>query len=500
MKETMKAFAQSYGFLLGAIFYISFVLGILWFFFSALRIVAAIVNVSTGIGTILIIPIFLIALIFKRSRSFCGRFTLIFSYMLGASSWLTATVNLHELWGKAAVGIGVLFLGVGPIPLGCIALLVHHQFATTFEIIAQLVVAFILRAVGLWIDSAKQRSDLREREYAPQDAEGQYEYALNLLDQVGKFTGSVEDLPPEEQSAITSRSQNTIRVAVGWLRRSAQQDYGEAQVFLGKVLSSGGDYNFLLDEKEASVWFLKAAELGIPKAQSAIGKRYRSGRGVTRNYAAAIIWLLKAAVQDDADAQSTLGMMYFSGDGVTDGYKQSFEWTLKAAEQGHREAQNNLGVLYQNGYGVRKNYRKAIEWFTKAAEQGVVLAQREVGLYHAWGRSRGVAKDHEKAAEWFQLAAEKNDAVAQFQLALLYMYGKGVGKNGSVAVSYALRSADQGNTEAQCLLGEAYFFGKGVAVDRHQASIWFRKAADQGNSRAKNKLAEFAEAFAPDDH
>ncbi len=47
---------------------------------------------------------------------------------------------------------------------------------------------------------------------------------------------------------------------------------------------------------------------------------YKEGRGVERDYTAALEWYRKAATEGDAEAQFTVGLMYDAGRGADQNY------------------------------------------------------------------------------------------------------------------------------------------------------------------------------------
>jgi len=72
----------------------------------------------------------------------------------------------------------------------------------------------------------------------------------------------------------------------------------------------------------------------------------------------------------DADAENQLGEMYLFGRGVARDYQAAMVWFLKASEQGHPVAPNHIGRLYLNGEGVAQNAIEACVWYTLSAERG----------------------------------------------------------------------------------------------------------------------------------
>ena len=86
-------------------------------------------------------------------------------------------------------------------------------------------------------------------------------------------------------------------------------------------------------------------EQGDASAQVALGLMYDSGRGVPRDYAAAMSWYRKAADQHNASAQSALGFMYAVGHGVERDDAAAMAWYRRAANQGDTSAQAALGFM-----------------------------------------------------------------------------------------------------------------------------------------------------------
>lgn len=156
------------------------------------------------------------------------------------------------------------------------------------------------------------------------------------------------------------------------------------------------------DYEQAAVWYAKAAELGDPKAQSALAGCYAGGRGVARDGAQAAAWYEKAALQGYAKAQNALGDLYHNGRGVERDEAQAAAWYEKAARQGYAKAQFNLGLCYSNGWGVDRDDAVAMLWYQEAARQGHADARSVVGACYEQGR--GVEQNSDLAMEWYQKA------------------------------------------------------------------------------------------------
>ena len=107
---------------------------------------------------------------------------------------------------------------------------------------------------------------------------------------------------------------------------------------------------------------------------------------------------LQEAKDGDADAQWSLGMMYLIGRGVEKDYKAAIKWYAKAADQGHARAQCRLARAYRFGLGVDRDCEKAIYWYTKSAEQGDVGSLGDLEFMYRYAQD--IAQDDKTAVEW----------------------------------------------------------------------------------------------------
>ena len=211
----------------------------------------------------------------------------------------------------------------------------------------------------------------------------------------------------------------------------------------------------------------RIAEQGEAAAQTELGARYETGRGVTRDYEEAVRWYRRAVDQGHARGQASLGAAHSNGTGVPHDDEAAVPWFRRAAEQGDARGQNGLGFMYANGWGVREDHAEAVRWFRLAADQGDADAQRNLGAMYANGW--GVREDHAEAARWYRLAADQGNAIAQRYLGFMYANGEGVREDHAEAVRWYRLAADQGYATAQYNLGFMYENGRGVRQDRAEA-------------------------------
>ena len=121
------------------------------------------------------------------------------------------------------------------------------------------------------------------------------------------------------------------------------------------------------------------------------------------------------------------------------------------------------------------------------AEQGDAKAQHELGVRYKFGR--GLGQDDAVAVSWFRRAAAQGYAAAQASLGYGYASGRGVLQDHAEAVRWYRRAADQGHARGQNNLGYAYETGRGVSQDHAEAVRWYHLAAEQGDAFGQGNLA-----------
>lgn len=240
------------------------------------------------------------------------------------------------------------------------------------------------------------------------------------------------------------------------------------------------------DYYQAKRWFLKAAKLGLPKAQNKLGDCYFYGLGVERDYAIALKWYRRASERGCADAQFNLASMYLSGTGTPQDSVKAAKWYMRAAKQGSPLGQFNLGLMYERGMGLSQDYTEAANWYKKAAQNGYVPAQ--VNLAYMYDAGNGVPQDSVESAKWYRKAANQGNHHGQYNLALLYQLGQGVPQNDVKAVKWFRSAAEKGMPEAQNKLAFCYLTGRGVNKDFAEAIKWYKKASQQGYPVAQFNL------------
>ena len=177
---------------------------------------------------------------------------------------------------------------------------------------------------------------------------------------------------------------------------------GSATVFYLDALSKNAPPP--VDEGPSRLDLLRAeAEKGEPVALTKLAERYRRGRGVARDLAAAHIFFEQAAKRGYAPAQMALGEMHEKGEGTRQNYNRAAHFYGLAGERGKlAEALYALGLLYSSGRGVPNDHAKAQNLYKRAAERGHPVAQYLIGnqYEHGWG----VQKSAIQAVVWYTLS------------------------------------------------------------------------------------------------
>lgn len=269
----------------------------------------------------------------------------------------------------------------------------------------------------------------------------------------------------------------------------------------GKMLLGG--MGIPSDKQQAVVYILKAAEGGMPAAQTELGTLYAEGNGVSKNLAQAAQWHRKSALQGNSKGMWNYGNALKEGAGLPHDYDQALFWMSEAASQGYKRKFDKLMshmdsvgtdpfLNYVNGmklYLINGSMKEATEQFKKVEKakidegkimQAVILASK-----------RNEKPNAKKAVKELEKLSDSNPE-ATFYLATLYEAGNGVGQNMSKAIELYRRASDMGYGKAQCYLADIYYEGRGVEKDLISAVSLYMKAQEnrQLSQNGATRLAE----------
>jgi TPR repeat protein len=213
---------------------------------------------------------------------------------------------------------------------------------------------------------------------------------------------------------VTSPSDDDqMQRGVEFLRKAAEQNDGEALLFLSNLATSGRGVP--LSEIDAFNYCLRAATSGMPEAQHRLAMMHVNGRGTMRDPEVAVGWYKKAATQGYAPAKHALALLLLttSRDGV--GNSEAINWLQSAANDGHREAVFFLaGAIAHGDYGLAKDEMKAAEMALPRAEAGD--AEFQFALATLFLKGEIFSDRRADGRNWLEKAAASGHAAAQQML------------------------------------------------------------------------------------
>ncbi len=89
----------------------------------------------------------------------------------------------------------------------------------------------------------------------------------------------------------------------------------------------------------------RLAHQGMAVAQHFLGWHYHKGIGTDQNDRQAVLWWQKAALQGVAESQQGLGWAYANGRGVEANAEEAYRWYNRAVASGDEEARSGLSEI-----------------------------------------------------------------------------------------------------------------------------------------------------------
>ena len=218
------------------------------------------------------------------------------------------------------------------------------------------------------------------------------------------------------------------------------------------------------------------ANAGDAGAARTLGMTFETGRGVRRDYAAALYWYERAAALGSPAGMFAAGQFYDTGRGVAPDRARAVEYYQRAAARGFGPAEYRLAVL------TEKNDRAAaLRLYKSAAAHGVGKAQQRLAALTGQGGGPGAGQ-----------GAPPSPAFDQAQSSML---AEGVASGSPQALRRLEEAAQKQDGLAQYDLGYFYENGIGLPADKVKAFVWYKRAADgPGPPAAKAAAARGAKA------
>ena len=103
------------------------------------------------------ILIFLPLCIFRKTRPWAGLGFYYASYVFGIVLFAYSCLFAFSVWGFTGLIVGLVFAGIGVVPVALLAALFHAEWSVLLELVFGILFTFGFRALGIWLAIAKPK-------------------------------------------------------------------------------------------------------------------------------------------------------------------------------------------------------------------------------------------------------------------------------------------------------------------------------------------------------
>ena len=100
--------------------------------------------------------------VFSRTRMFAAYGLAVCSVVFGISAWIFSMVVAYNLWGLVALVIGLVFAGVGVVPVAFLAALFKGEWVILLMVVVLVALTFGSRLLALYLEQKAQLSPAPE--------------------------------------------------------------------------------------------------------------------------------------------------------------------------------------------------------------------------------------------------------------------------------------------------------------------------------------------------
>ena len=213
-----------------------------------------------------------------------------------------------------------------------------------------------------------------------------------------------------------------IDKAAEWMRKAADKNVGWAKNELFDILWRIDTPESLEEMVSVATEFTNAGDAG---AMLRLGRAYRDGKGVEKDFEKSIEWMRKASEKTWWLGREFADNLMKSA--KEEHHKEAFELCSRMVEERNDgEDIGRLGRMHRDGRGVEKDLDKAAEWMRKAADEGIGWATPEL-FDILW--QMDTPDSLKEMRELVVPLAKSGDARAMGHLARMYRDGRGVEKD-----------------------------------------------------------------------
>ena len=109
-----------------------------------------------------VVPTCSVLAFFRKGRGIGGLGLVLSSYVIGFSLWVWSLIVAYALAGVFWIIVGLLFVGIGVIPIAMVAAALNAQWSVAGQMLIGIIVVYTLRVVGtLLVNSDSQGEELK---------------------------------------------------------------------------------------------------------------------------------------------------------------------------------------------------------------------------------------------------------------------------------------------------------------------------------------------------
>lgn len=149
--KALKSFGSS---LFGILIFTGIILTFYFLFrygVNAAAYMAPYISWLSGVAITICLLVLLPLSFFSKTRTIAAVGFFAASYIFGLSLWLSGFLITYAYWGAIGVVIGIFMAGVGVVPTGILALVLHGQWLVVGILILGIILTYGVRAFGLYL-------------------------------------------------------------------------------------------------------------------------------------------------------------------------------------------------------------------------------------------------------------------------------------------------------------------------------------------------------------
>lgn len=118
-------------------------------------------EIATAILFLILLPLSLI----RKARGFTSVTIMLLSFVFGMTVWMEGLLITLSTWGVVPVIIGLCFMGIGVVPIGMLAALLHGMWMPLLDLVILTALTFGCRFLSYWIAEKYERPQQQIESY-----------------------------------------------------------------------------------------------------------------------------------------------------------------------------------------------------------------------------------------------------------------------------------------------------------------------------------------------